>query len=91
MSLEETQTPEVEVVEQVDQTQVEQEAAPVSDDAAFEHGFNAAQGVDDTPPEPPKEEPEAAYTNDQVKDLMDTVAALKQRETKVFGAMGGPF
>lgn len=99
MSTEATQeqtTPEVEnpvVPEQ--ETQVEQPeteaAAPVSDDAAFEAGFN---GVDPAPePEPEPEPPKliAGMTEDQVKELLAKAAEvdkLREQQAKVFGSLG---
>jgi len=78
-----------EQAEQVEQ----QEAAPAdtkaSDDAAFEQGFNTAQGAEEPAPEAtPEPAPEPAYTPEQVKELIDKVSALQSREAKVFGTMG---
>lgn len=75
--------------DQAQQQEVTPPDAQASDDAAFEQGFNAAQGIEDQPPaaEPEKEEP-PAYTPEMVKELMDTVQTLKQREAKVFGTIG---
>lgn len=94
MSLED-QTPEVQPVEEeVVAEQVEEQAAAPADskesaDAAFEKGFNATQGIEEPEPEPqPEPAPQPAYDPEQVKELMEKVAALTQREAKVFGTMG---
>lgn len=68
-------------------------APQVSEDEALLAGFNAANGVEAPEPEP-KPEPEkptliAGYTEDQVRKAFDTIAALEQRESKVFGSLGG--
>lgn len=78
------QTPEVETAEPQEASPAESKA---SDDAAFEQGFNATQGIEEPAPEL-QPEPEPAYTPEQVKELIDTVSALKSREAKVFGTMG---
>ena len=67
-----------------------QEPAPteaVAEDDAFQKGFNAAQGVDEPEPKP-EPEPEPILTPEQARELLETVAALKQRDAKVFGTIG---
>lgn len=76
-----------EQTEQVEQQAVAPADTKASDDAAFEQGFNTAQGGEEPAPEPDPE-PELAYTPEQVKELIETVSALKGREAKVFGTMG---
>lgn len=72
-----------------------QESAPVEsvstqqNDEAMQAGFNAARGIEEPPapePEPPKLI--AGYTEEQIKELVSTVDAMKQRESKIFGSMG---
>lgn len=102
MSLEETQAPATEVAA-TEAAQPEQAAAPSQDDAAFEQGFNAAQGKEVTAPAPvpepapepaPEPEPEPAppaepeFTTAQIKELVEKVSAMQQRESKVFGTIG---
>jgi hypothetical protein len=101
MSTEASQ-PEVEVTPPQEQEEqpsqpVQQEAAPEStqdDDAAFAQGFHAAQGTDAPEPEAkpeepsPEPQPEPAFTPEQVKEAIESVNALKQREAKLFGTIG---
>lgn len=97
---EENQEAQVEQVEQV-AAPVEEPAAEApeqkqqaDDDAAFEAGFNAAAGQE--PEEAPAVEPEpepqeatfAGYKESEIKEMFEAVAALKQRESKIFGSMG---
>lgn len=68
----------------------EQEAAPSQDDAAFQQGFDAAQGAEPEPePEPTKMF--GKYTEDEAIALLDRISEvdkLKEREAKVFGTLG---
>lgn len=72
----------------------EAEAAPVADDAAFEAGFKAAQGIEpepETEPEPPAKELIAGMTEDEVKALLQKAAEvdkLREAQSKVFGTLG---
>lgn len=89
-----------EVVVATEPEQVQEEAPKEqpnesgSDDAAFEAGFNSANGVETSEPEPqPEPEPEqpkliAGMTEEQIKELVSTVEALKARESKIFGSFG---
>ncbi len=86
----EQQTPEVE------QPQAEAAAPVQSDDAAFEAGFNQAQGIETPEPEvKPEPEPEpkliAGMTEDQLKELLAKAAEvdkLREQQSKVFGSLG---
>lgn len=77
------------------------ESAPVEqDDAAFEAGFNAANGIEaeaSAEPEPtPEPEPQAkaliaGMTEEQVKELLQKAAEvdkLREAQSKVFGTLG---
>ena len=73
-----------------EEPQVEAPAVEQStEDDDFQAGFDSANGIE--PPEPePTPEPTliAGYTEEQIKELVSTVEALKQRESKIFGSMG---
>lgn len=82
------EVPEAQESTPVEAQKVSQEVQEQSDDEALQAGFNAAKGIEEPPvvePEPPKF---AGYTEDQIKELVSTVDALKQRESKIFGSMG---
>lgn len=89
------QVTEVQPSAEVSQEQAteQQAAAPAeqSDDAAFQSGFDTARGNE---PELEPEEPKrfAGYTEDELRVLLskvEEVDKLKERESKVFGALGG--
>lgn len=60
-----------------------------TEDADFQAGFDSANGIEQPEPEPvPEPKLIAGYTEEQIKELVTTVEALKQRESKIFGSMG---
>jgi len=71
---------EVSEAEPVEQTQ--------SEDAAIQAGFNSVNGVEEVSVEPEAPKLIAGYTEDEVKKAFATIAALEQRESKIFGSMG---
>lgn len=98
----ETETQESQI-ESGDQVAAPVEESPVevvepqqetSDDAAFEAGFNSAQGIEEekqpeVEPEPePQEATFAGFKESEIKEMFAAVEALKQRESKIFGSMG---
>lgn len=68
----------------------EQGAAPAeqSDDAAFQAGFDTARTGGEPEPEPEPPKLIAGYTEERVKNLLQEVDRLKERESKVFGSLG---
>lgn len=86
------QEPQAAPTEQVAQEPVSDKPEPSEDDA-MQAGFNAVNGIEEKVPEPePEPEPPkliAGYTEDEVKKAFATIAALEQRESKVFGSLGG--
>ena len=82
-------------------TEVNQEVAPAeqvneasvaelvsAEDAAIQAGFNSVNGIEDAVIEPEAPRLIAGYTEDEVKKAFATIAALEQRESKIFGSMG---
>lgn len=60
-----------------------------SEDDAMQAGFDAVNGIEEPEPEPvPEPKLIAGYTEDEVKKAFATIAALEQRESKVFGSLG---
>jgi hypothetical protein len=86
----ENEVQEVAVEEvQAEAPQVEETQVEANEDAAFQAGFDSANGIEQPEPEPvPEPKLIAGYTEEQIKELVSTVEALKQRESKIFGSMG---
>ena len=95
MTLEDTQTPEEEVIVA---TETEQAAAPSDDDAAFEQGFSGVEApapAAEPEPEPepapepePQPEPEFQLTPAQAKELYERSQKFEQQVSKAFGTIG---
>lgn len=93
MSVEELEQKAPEQPGEVQEAVEEQVAAPaeISEDAAFQEGFDAARNGGEPEPEPEPQKLIAGYTEDELKELLQKaseVDRLKERESKVFGTLG---
>ena len=82
--------PATEDVQVAEPTEIEApEPSAQSEDDAMQAGFDAVNGIEEPEPEPvPEPKLIAGYTEDEVKKAFATIAALEQRESKVFGSLG---